>query len=89
MLRQINKEGKALGYQEKTLEPSAEFLMAYTDLSDKGSWYIAYSSGKDSTVTVAEVMRMVMALPAKKRTRKIYIVSVQITLDLTTDPIKQ
>ena len=78
-----------MGYQEKTLEPAAEFLKAYTDPADEGCWYIAYSGGKDSTVTVAEVMRMVMVLPPEKRTRQIHIVSAQTNLDLTTDPTKQ
>ncbi|KKX53260.1 phosphoadenosine phosphosulfate reductase family protein [Brevibacillus borstelensis] len=78
-----------MGYQEKTLEPATEFFKAYTDPSDEGCWYVAYSGGKDSTVTVAEVMRWVMLLPPDKRSRKIHIVSAQTGLDLTTDPTKQ
>lgn len=80
---------RVVSYKEKTLEPSAEFLKAYTDPADEGCWYIAYSGGKDSTVAAAEVMRIVMALPSEKRTRKVHIVSAQTTLDLTTDPTKQ
>lgn len=78
-----------MGYQEKLLEPTAEFLKAYTDPTDEGCWYIAYSGGKDSTVAVAEAMRVVMLLPPERRNRKIYIVSAQTNLDLTTDPTKQ
>ena len=77
-----------MDYKMKSMEAIAEILNAYT--SDvEGPWSIAYSGGKDSTVTAALVFKALLLLKPKQRTRKIYIVSSQTNLDLTTDPTKQ
>lgn len=78
-----------MGYQSKALEAIAEILKAYTDVTDSRPWQIAYSGGKDSTVTTALMFRAMLALPRDRRKRKVYITSAQTGLDLTTDPTKQ
>ena len=43
-------------------------------LNDKRVLYVAYSGGKDSTVTLALVIRAIMELPKEQRTKKIYAI---------------
>lgn len=72
----------------KAMAALAEILKAYSS-EEEGSWSIGYSGGKDSTVTVALVIKALLLLKAEQRKRDIYIVSAQTNLDLTTDPTKQ
>lgn len=76
------------GYKAKELAAIAEILKAYTS-DEEGPWSIGYSGGKDSTVTAALVFKALLMLKPEQRKRKIYIVSAQTNLDLTTDPTKQ
>lgn len=75
-------------YKQKMIESIAEILKAYTN-EMVGPWMLAYSGGKDSTVTAAQVLKMLLLLKPEQRTRRIYITSGQTHLDLTTDPTKQ
>ncbi|PZD95214.1 hypothetical protein DNH61_11685 [Paenibacillus sambharensis] len=77
------------GYKPKEITAIAEILKAYTNEAIEGPFNVAYSGGKDSTVTLALVMRALMMLPREKWTRRIYITSAQTFLDLTTDATKQ
>lgn len=75
-------------FELKIAESISEILKAYTSEED-GPWEVASSGGKDSTVMTALVFRALLMLKPEQRNRKIYIVSSQTHLDLTTDPTKQ
>jgi DNA sulfur modification protein DndC len=75
--------------KSKILKAVTEVLKLYADEKYDGPFNVAYSGGKDSTVTLAIVMRSLLMIPPERRTRKIYITSAQTFLDLTTDPTKQ
>lgn len=49
--------------------------MTYVYKHDNRPWLIGYSGGKDSTMLVSLVIDMVMRLPEKERTKKIFIVT--------------
>lgn len=76
-------------YKSKTMAAIGEVLKAYTDDKIEGPFNVAYSGGKDSTVTLAIVMRSLLMIPPERWTRKVYITSAQTYLDLTTDSTKQ
>ncbi|WP_438445891.1 phosphoadenosine phosphosulfate reductase domain-containing protein [Gorillibacterium sp. sgz5001074] len=78
-----------MDYKDKSRAATIEILKAYADGSDLGPWQVAYSGGKDSTVTAALVLRALLMIGPEKRNRKVYITSAQTKLDLTTDPTKQ
>lgn len=50
-----------------------EMMLVYQH--DKRPWMIGFSGGKDSTLLCCLVMEMLKRLPAKKRNKKVYIVS--------------
>ena len=75
-------------YKAKALASTAEILKAYTEDTD-GPWSLGYSGGKDSSVTAALLFRSLLMLNPEQRKRKVYILSAQTNLDLTTDPTKQ
>ena len=49
--------------------------MTYVYKHDNRPWLIGYSGGKDSSMLVSLVIDMIMKLPAKERTKKVYIVT--------------
>lgn len=49
--------------------------MTYVYKHDNRPWLIGYSGGKDSSLLVSLVVETVMRLPAKERTKKVFIVS--------------
>lgn len=49
--------------------------MTYVYKHDNRPWLIGYSGGKDSSMLVSLVVDMVMRLPARERTKKIFIVT--------------
>src|SRR5665648_179280 len=49
--------------------------MQYVYISDKRTWIIGYSGGKDSTVVVNLVYAMLLRLEPEKRHKPVYIVS--------------
>ena len=49
--------------------------MSYVYKHDNRPWLIGYSGGKDSSMLVSLVIDMVMRLPEKERTKKIFIVT--------------
>ena len=49
--------------------------MTYVYKHDNRPWLIGYSGGKDSSLLVSLVVETVMRLPAKDRTKKVFIVS--------------
>lgn len=49
--------------------------MTYVYKHDNRPWLIGYSGGKDSSLLVSLVVKTVMRLPAKERTKKVFIVS--------------
>ncbi|RCW44241.1 phosphoadenosine phosphosulfate reductase family protein [Paenibacillus prosopidis] len=77
-----------MDYKMKKMESIAEILKSYTQ-DNEGPWQVAYSGGKDSTVTLALVIRALLMLKPEQRNRTVYITSAQTHLDLTTDPTKQ
>lgn len=61
-------------FYENTLEELIEEIK-YVYQSDKRPWVIGYSGGKDSTVVVELVYKMLLTLPKRERNKKVYIVS--------------
>ena len=52
-------------YKSKTMTAIGEVLKAYTDDKISGPFNVAYSGGKDSTVTLAIVMRSLLMIPPR------------------------
>lgn len=81
-----------MDYKLKRTTAIATTLSAYTDEEKPGPWTVAYSGGKDSTVTLDIVIRSLMQLakynPALL-TRKVYITTADTGLDFVTDPLKR
>lgn len=75
-------------YKPKMIEATAAILEAYTS-GIVGTWQVAYSGGKDSTVTTALLFRALLMLKPEKRTRRVVITTAQTRLDFSTDPTKQ
>lgn len=61
-------------FNENTLEELLEEIK-FVYQSDDRPWVIGYSGGKDSTVVVELVYKMLLDLPKKSRTKNVYIVS--------------
>ncbi|MDR7318935.1 phosphoadenosine phosphosulfate reductase family protein [Brevibacillus nitrificans] len=76
-----------MDYKMKSMASIAEILKSYTG-DYEGPWSVAYSGGKDSTVTLALVIRALLLLKPEQRNRKVFITSSDTTLDLTTTPTR-
>lgn len=81
-----------MDYKQKAMIAMGETLKAYTEGDTERSWVVAYSGGKDSTVTLDIVLRSLLQLkrysPGMLR-RKVYLSTSQTRLDFVTDPLKQ
>lgn len=79
-------------YKLKRTTAIATTLSAYADEEKPGPWTVAYSGGKDSTVTLDIVVRALMQLakynPAALK-RKVYVTTADTGLDFVTDPLKR
>lgn len=81
-----------MDYKQKRMIAIGETLKAYTNEERPGSWVIAYSGGKDSTVALDIVVRSLQQLKQYKPdalTRTVYLTTAQTHLDFVTDPLKQ
>ena len=65
-----------LTYEDQELfkQISSIIRAAYLD-KRKGDWVIAFSGGKDSTLVLDLVLKVILSLPPHQRTRKIHVVS--------------
>ncbi|MEK4479533.1 phosphoadenosine phosphosulfate reductase family protein [Paenibacillus sp. FSL R5-0876] len=81
-----------MDYKQKTFIATGEVLKAYTDETRPGPWVLAWSGGKDSSVT-ASIVFNAMLLYQKSHpdglNREIYLTTAQTNLDFVTDPLKQ
>lgn len=81
-----------MDYKQKMAVAVAETLKAYTDGDPDRTWNIAYSGGKDSTVTLDIILRALIQLRKYNPAlliRKLYLTTAQTHLDFVTDPLKQ
>lgn len=79
-----------MDYKQKMMIAMGETLKAYT--SGTQPWVVAYSGGKDSTVTLDIVMRTMIQLKKHNPTmlkREVYLMTAQTHMDFVTDPLKQ
>jgi DNA sulfur modification protein DndC len=60
-------------YTDKVANAKADILRMYLDETDSKPWGLAYSGGKDSTVTAALTISVIESLPVEQRTRKVYL----------------
>lgn len=59
---------------QKVTKSISYLAEVYMDESDNRPWAVAWSGGKDSTVTLSLVVKMLETLPKEKRTRHIHVV---------------
>lgn len=81
-----------MDYKQKTFIATGEVLKAYTDPTRPGPWVLAWSGGKDSSVTASILFKSMMLMEKSNPgslTREIYLTTAQTNLDFVTDPLKQ
>ena len=64
--------------KDLSIEDKVKFILDEMELvykNDKRPWVIGYSGGKDSTLVVQFVFKMLQRLPKDERSKKVYIVS--------------
>lgn len=75
-------------YKDKLAAANIEILKAYAD-NDLRPWQLAYSGGKDSSVTASVIFKAVEKIPPAYRKRRIILTTASTGLDFTTEPTKQ
>lgn len=73
--------------EEKLRIATIETIKAYSDDSE-GSWQIAYSGGKDSSVNASVIFRAVAMIAPEKRLRRLFLTTASTGVDFTTEPTK-
>lgn len=61
-------------FLDKLVTTRLEIMEMYTDSKDDKDWVVAWSGGKDSTVTLGLVTEVIKALPPESRKRRVRVI---------------